>query len=98
MSGGQIAPSEALLLGRFGEAIRARRLALNLSQLDLAKRAGVHRTYISDIERGTRNITLIVLMRLAHGLEMQLGQLTKLIEKEVRLNGRTVSRGSERSG
>ena len=52
-----------------GEAIRARRTHLQVSQQDLAIDAGVHRTYISDIERGARNLTVLTLNRIAQALE-----------------------------
>jgi transcriptional regulator with XRE-family HTH domain len=51
-----------------GEAIRARRMYLQVSQQDLAIDAGVHRTYISDIERGSRNMTVLTLNRIAEAL------------------------------
>ncbi|HEY9760729.1 MAG TPA: helix-turn-helix transcriptional regulator [Oculatellaceae cyanobacterium] len=52
-----------------GEAIRGRRMQLQISQQDLAIDAGVHRTYISDIERGSRNLTVLTLNRIAQALE-----------------------------
>jgi ribosome-binding protein aMBF1 (putative translation factor) len=39
---------------RFGIAVRKRRSGLGISQEELADRAELHRTYIADIERGTR--------------------------------------------
>jgi transcriptional regulator with XRE-family HTH domain len=48
-----------------GRNLRAHRLALGLSQEDLAERLGVHRTYMGGIERGERNLTLKSLERLA---------------------------------
>lgn len=63
-----------------GEVVRRRRLALNLSQEELASRAGVHRTYLSDIERGARNITVTVLARIAEALEVKVSRLFRLTE------------------
>jgi ribosome-binding protein aMBF1 (putative translation factor) len=63
-----------------GEVVRKRRLALNLSQEELASRAGVHRTYLSDIERGARNITVTVLARIAEALEVRVSRLFRLTE------------------
>ena len=73
---------EAELLSQLGEVVRNRRLALALSQEELAYRAGVHRTYLSDIERGARNITITVLTRLAEALEVKVSRLFRLTEQE----------------
>ena len=53
-----------LLLGSYG-----------WSQEEFAFRSGLHRTYVSGIERGTRNPTVIVLEQLAVALEAPPGQL-----------------------
>lgn len=42
----------------FGLRVRALRTVLGISQETLAERAGVHRTYMSDVERGERNVGL----------------------------------------
>jgi transcriptional regulator with XRE-family HTH domain len=67
-------------LADLGEVVRKRRLALNLSQEELAYRAGVHRTYLSDIERGARNITVTVLARIAEALVVRVSRLFRLTE------------------
>jgi transcriptional regulator with XRE-family HTH domain len=67
-------------LTNLGEAIRMRRLALGLSQEEVATIANVHRTYLSDIERGTRNITVGMLSQVANALEMNLAHLTRMAE------------------
>jgi transcriptional regulator with XRE-family HTH domain len=64
---------------RFGFAIRGRREALNLTQEDLAEKAGIHRTYLSDIERGTRNPSLVNIDRLATSLDLSLPELFGLV-------------------
>ena len=48
--------------------IRRRRADAGVSQEELADRAGVHRTYISLVERGKRNLTIDALDRIAIGL------------------------------
>ncbi len=53
----------------FGETVKNRRSALGISQETLAERANLHRTYISDIERGTRNVSLENITRIAVALE-----------------------------
>ena len=50
---------------RFGFAVKDRREALGLTQEEFAAWAGLHRTYLSDIERGMRNVSLINIERLA---------------------------------
>ncbi|MCQ8242193.1 helix-turn-helix domain-containing protein [Rhizosaccharibacter radicis] len=46
------------------------RIALGISQEELADRVELDRTYISGIERGIRNPTLLVLLRLAQALQV----------------------------
>jgi transcriptional regulator with XRE-family HTH domain len=50
------------------EAVRRARKASGLSQEDLALEAGLDRTYISQVERGKRNVTIVVLARIATAL------------------------------
>jgi CheY-like chemotaxis protein/DNA-binding Xre family transcriptional regulator len=59
----------------FGAAVRVWRNRLSISQEELAGRAGLHRTYISDIERGARNVSLISIEKLARALEISLATL-----------------------
>jgi transcriptional regulator with XRE-family HTH domain len=60
---------------RFGAAVKARREAAGVTQEDLAHRAGIHRTYLSDCERGTRNLSLVNVERLAKALTVSLSEL-----------------------
>lgn len=50
---------------RLGLNVRRLREAQGWSQEDYADRAGIHRTYVSDIERGRRNPTITVVEKLA---------------------------------
>ena len=59
----------------FGAAVRARREELELSQEELGFRSQLDRTYISGIERGTRNPTLKVIGRLAKALGTRASRL-----------------------
>lgn len=52
----------------FGRALRRRREALGISQEELAHRAGLHRTYVGDVERGERNVSLLNIVKLASAL------------------------------
>lgn len=56
------------ILVRFGQIVRTRRLALDLTQEVLAEKAELHRTYIADIERGFRNVSLRNIEKLAVAL------------------------------
>ena len=60
---------------RLGRNVRARREAKGWSQEEYADRAGIHRTYVSDIERGRRNPTITVVERLAGPLDVSVGTL-----------------------
>ena len=62
---------------KFGEKIREERLKRNLSQEELAARAGVHRTYIGMIERAEKNITLENIEKLAKALGVPIEELLK---------------------
>jgi len=55
---------------QFGKTVRRLRDAAGLSQEELAFRAGMKRSYLSDLERGTRNPTIRALGRLAEALEV----------------------------
>jgi DNA-binding XRE family transcriptional regulator len=66
---------------RFGFAVKLRREELSLTQEDLAGKAGIHRTYLSDIERGSRNVSLINIERLAAALSLSLSELFQLVER-----------------
>lgn len=70
----------ALNLAHLGKLIKDRRETLGLSQQDVADATHLHRTYISDIERGQRNITIGSLQRVAIALDIQLSTLARLAE------------------
>lgn len=59
-----------------GNAIRKRRVDLDLTQEELAEKAGLHWTYISGIERGTRNVSVVKLYQIARALSSSVHQLT----------------------
>ena len=58
-----------------GETVQQRRQELRLTQDELAKLSALHRTYISDVERGTRNVSLDTLVQLSKGLSISLSTL-----------------------
>lgn len=59
------------LLGKFGKRLRETRNQKGISQEALAAEAGLHRTYVSSVERGERNITLLNIYRLAKALKVK---------------------------
>jgi transcriptional regulator with XRE-family HTH domain len=68
------------LLLPLGNAIKERRNKLGLSQEKLADRCGFDRTYISMLERGKRNPSLLNLLRLAYGLGTSVSKLTEVYD------------------
>lgn len=60
---------------RLGSNVKRLRLAMGLSQEEFAHLAGVHRTYVSDIELGKRNPTIEIVEQLAAALEVKAGSL-----------------------
>ncbi len=68
------------LLKEFGLHIRTIRKKKNLSQEQLAYLSDLDRTYISGIERGVRNISLINIFRLAKALDIPASELFQFAE------------------
>src|SRR5688500_16478820 len=60
---------------RFGAAVKQWRERLRVSQEELATRAGMQRSYIADVERGARNISLRNVEKLAEALRISVGAL-----------------------
>jgi CheY-like chemotaxis protein/DNA-binding XRE family transcriptional regulator len=59
----------------FGAAVRQHRQRLGLSQEALGERAQLHRTYITDVERGARNLSLESIAKLARALQISISAL-----------------------
>lgn len=55
----------------FGRNVKKYRSKLGISQEKLAEKSGLHRTYISDIERFQRSISLENIQRIADALEIE---------------------------
>jgi transcriptional regulator with XRE-family HTH domain len=64
-----------------GRAIRARREKLGVSQERFAAQAGVHRTYMSAIERGKVGVSVAVAAQVAEALGVTLSVLFRDVEK-----------------
>jgi len=58
-----------------GMAIKTQRASLGISQEELAHRAGLHRTYVSDLERGARNPSIESIEKLAGALQVSVSNL-----------------------
>ena len=63
------------ILKIFGKQVRAKRSELGLSQEQLAFETGLDRTYISGVERGVRNPSLVIVQKIAKGLKLDLPSL-----------------------
>lgn len=59
----------------FGIAVRQARVIRGLSQEKLAEFSDLNRTYIGDIERGKRNVSLINMQKIATALDLKLSDL-----------------------
>ncbi len=66
------------ILKKFGKRVRQERVKQNLSQEELAEKAGVHRTYIGMVERAEKNITLQNIEKIAKALKTSINNLMKL--------------------
>jgi len=66
---------EDRILIRFGDKVKKLRKANGWSQEELAKRAGLHRTYIGSIERSERNVSLINIEKIAKALDVNVKNL-----------------------
>ena len=67
-----VGPAPEVFLGR---AVRDRRLALGLTQEQLAAACGIDRSFLGEVDRGRRNVTLPTLLRIAVGLRTTPGTL-----------------------
>lgn len=63
------------ILKNFGETVKRKRKMADLSQEALAEKLGIHRTYMSFIERGQRNPSLLMLFKISRALKIKLPEL-----------------------
>jgi transcriptional regulator with XRE-family HTH domain len=68
----------------FGKALRRVRNDAGISQEALADLAGIHRTYVGDVERGERNVSLLNMMRLSAALKTPLNHIVAEMERNLR--------------
>lgn len=72
---------ENLFRRQLASIILNKRQQMGLSQEEVARRSKLHRTYISDVERGERNISVESLRRIAAALDMPVWQLVQYTEE-----------------
>src|SRR5204862_1164845 len=83
----------------FATVLRACRGRLGISQEELAGRAGLHRTYVSDIERGARNLSLESIDKLAKALGIPVSTLfSRLSDLPQPGSGTLTSRATDDGG
>ncbi len=68
------------LLFAFGQTVRKLRLSKDISQEKFADMCNLHRTYISDVELGKRNVSLENIGKIAKALDMHVSDLFKEVE------------------
>lgn len=66
---------------QLGQKIKELRLRAGYSQEELASKANLHRTYMSDIERGERNVSVENIKKIADALEVDPSELLKFHRK-----------------
>ncbi|WP_102412684.1 helix-turn-helix domain-containing protein [Beduinella massiliensis] len=69
------------LLLAFGQTVRKLRLSKDISQENFADMCDLHRTYISDVELGKRNVSLENIRKIATALNMHVSELFQEVER-----------------
>ena len=77
MSGTSPKPPISSAAGEFGARVRARRRELGLSQEALAEGSELHWTFIGQVARGQRNLSLHNILRVARVLDVDPGELVR---------------------
>lgn len=72
---------ERALDASFGEMLRKLREQRGLSQEQLAFETGIHRTFVSQLERGLKTPSLATLFKLAAALEIDASQMVQQLER-----------------
>lgn len=70
------------ILLAYGNAIRAIRQNQKISQEELADLCGLHRTYISDVELGKRNVSLENIDKIAYALNTSISEIFIEVERD----------------
>lgn len=82
------ANADDAILRALAGIIHKHRLSIGMSQQELATRAGFTRTYISDMERGARNMSFINLKRLSDALQVPMWKLVQAVEEKEMADGK----------
>jgi transcriptional regulator with XRE-family HTH domain len=80
----------------FGQAVRALRIQVELTQEGLADEARLHRTYVGDLERGLKSPTLDVIVGLADALDVEPQALVESAFRLWKSTPQTEARGTPR--
>ena len=70
------------IIEEFGKRVREIRQLKGISQEELALRAQLHRTYVSSVELGRRNVSLLNIEKLANALDCNVGDFFKERESQ----------------
>lgn len=65
---------------KFGLVLKELRTHKKISQEQLALNADIDRTYVGDIEKGNRNISIVTIEKLANYFQISISELFKLVE------------------
>jgi transcriptional regulator with XRE-family HTH domain len=65
----------------FGKELQRARKEKGVTQEALGRRVGLHATYIGDVERGERNVSLANILKIARGIEVPASQLVAAAER-----------------
>lgn len=74
------------VLTRFGKAVRQLRQEKHISQEEFADMCGLHRTYISDVELGKRNISLENIEKISLAFGLSMSDLFRLLQLDSYVN------------
>lgn len=90
--------AQSVLLSRLGVAISRKRIRQNLTQKQLSVRCGVDRAYLSYVENGKKNLSVVVLATIAEGLGVSIASLFRELEKIELLESTHCSIGNTSTG
>lgn len=80
----------------FGANVRQQRQAKAWSQDDLAEASGLHRTYISGIERGVRNPTIEIVQVIANAFDIAVAELFAVTRQSKTSNQATTPKRADK--